>query len=82
MYEDTSPAEVERYHAHLRALPPHERLRIALGLSAAVRSLAEAGIRQRHPRADEEEVRVRLVARLHGREAALRLFQNVPADAA
>lgn len=81
MYEDTSPAEVERYHEMLRALSPHERLRVAVALSIAVRRLAEAGIRQRHPLADEQEVRVRLAVRLYGREVALRAFRDVPDDA-
>jgi hypothetical protein len=81
MSEDTSPAEVDRYQEMLRALAPHERLRIAVALSMAVRRLAEAGIRQRHPLADEQEVRVRLVTRLYGREVALQAFQDVPDDA-
>jgi hypothetical protein len=81
VYDDTSPAEIERYHAMLRALPPYERLRIAVALSTAVRNLAEAGIRDRHPEAGPEEVRARLMARLHGRETALRLFPLVPDDA-
>jgi hypothetical protein len=38
-------------------------------------------IRQRHPQASEAEVRVRLAARLYGRDAAARLFGAVPADA-
>lgn len=50
-------------------------------LSRAVRELALAGIRQRHPEAGEQEVRVRLAARLYGRAAAVRLFGAVPDDA-
>jgi hypothetical protein len=50
-------------------------------LSRAVRELAIAGIRQRHPEADEQEVRVRLTVRLYGRAAATRLFGTVPDDA-
>jgi hypothetical protein len=50
-------------------------------LSRGVRALAEAGIRQRFPEADAEEVRVRLTARLYGRVVASRLFAHVPDDA-
>lgn len=50
-------------------------------LSMAVRELALAGIRERHPEASEQEVRVRLAVRLYGREAATRLFGAVPDDA-
>ena len=49
-------------------------------LSQAVRVLAEQGIRQRHPSADDDEVRVRLTVRLYGRAAAVKLFGSVPDD--
>lgn len=78
---DTSPSADARYHELLRALPPERRLETAMKLSRAVRELAIAGIRQRHPDADEHEVRVRLVVRLYGRAAAERLFGAVPDDA-
>lgn len=78
---DTSPAAAAQYAALLRALPPTERLRIAVGLSSAVRALAEAGIRQAHPDAGPDEVRVRLTVRLYGRAVAERLFGPVPDDA-
>ena len=50
-------------------------------LSRGVRELALAGIRESHPEATEEELRVRLTVRLYGREAAERLFGAVPDDA-
>ena len=50
-------------------------------LSAAVRAMALAGIRLRHPQADEAELRVRLTVRLYGRALAERVFGTVPADA-
>jgi hypothetical protein len=52
-----------------------------LRLSRAVRELALAGIRERHPTATESELRVRLTVRLYGRAVAQRLFESVPADA-
>jgi hypothetical protein len=60
---------------------PHERLEAAMSLSRAVRALAEAGIRQRHPEADAAEVRVRLAVRLYGRAMAAKAFGTIPDDA-
>lgn len=81
MDQDTSPRRRDRYLELLRALTPAQRLARAADLSATVRLLAEAGIRQRHPAADEQEVRVRLVVRLYGREFAMRHYATVPTDA-
>lgn len=50
-------------------------------LTRMVRDLALAGIRAAHPHATEQELRVRLTARLYGRPVAQRLFGDVPADA-
>lgn len=78
---DTSPRQSARYIELLRAREPHERLAISVSLTRAVRELATAGLRQRHPDASDEELRVRLAVRLYGREIAARLFGDVPADA-
>jgi hypothetical protein len=78
---DTTPAALDRYHELLRAQEPWQRLAQAMALTRAVREMALAGIRLRHPRADEPEQRVRLAVRLYGRDAARRLFGDVPADA-
>lgn len=81
MYEDTSAAAIARYHQLLRAQAPHQRLEQTSALIAAVRELAIAGIRARHPDASPQEVRKRLTVRLYGREVAARLFGDLPADA-
>lgn len=78
---DTSPAASARYHELLRAMGPERRLETAMALSRGVRELAMAGLRSRHPNADEQELRVRLTVRLYGREAAIRLFGSIPEDA-
>jgi len=78
---DTTPSADARYHEILRAQAPAARLAQAAALTRAVRQLAEAGIRQRHPAASDTEVRVRLAARLYGRKVAARLFGSVPHDA-
>lgn len=78
---DTSPEADARYHELLRRMPPEARLEAAMRLSQAVRELALADIRARHPAADEHEQRVRLTVRLYGRDCARRLFGQVPDDA-
>lgn len=78
---DTSEAASRRYHELLRGRAPHERLAQAMALSKMTRELAMAGLRARHPDASAEELRVRLVVRLYGRAAAMRIFGEVPEDA-
>jgi hypothetical protein len=79
--QDTQPAALARYHELLRSQAPYERLARASALTRMVRQLAVAGIKQRHPDASGREVRVRLAVRLYGREAAGRLFGELPVDA-
>ena len=81
MHRDTGSSAFDRYHQLLRAQAPQERLEQANALSRAVRELAVAGLRTRHPDATPEEIRVRLTVRLYGRSVARRLFGRVPADA-
>jgi hypothetical protein len=81
VYEDTPPEQLRRYHDKLRALSASARMEVVVALSRAVRELAEAGIRQRHPEASDHEVRMRLAVRLYGRQTAERLFGRVPDDA-
>ncbi len=81
MHRDTSATAVDRYHQLLRAQAPHLRLEQTNALIAAVRELAIAGIRTRHPDISPEEIRLRLTVRLYGRSVAQRLFGPVPPDA-
>ena len=78
---DTRPEADARYHALLRKMTPAQRLEAADRLSRSVRELALAGLRERHPAADETELRVRLTARLYGRDASRRVHGWVPDDA-
>ncbi len=81
MARDTAPEISERYHAMIGALSGARRLEIAAKLTSGVRALAEAGLRDRHPGASDEEIRCRLTVLLYGRDAAARLFREVPDDA-
>lgn len=78
---DLLPPRKQRYLELLRSRSPVQRLVQAAELSMAVRRMAEIGLRQRYPDATPEEIRARLAVRLHGREAALRLYGMVPDDA-
>ena len=81
MDQDTSADQQRHYSELLRRLTPAQRLRKAAELTATVRLLALAGLRQRHPEADARELQVRLAVRLYGRAEATRLFRSVPPDA-
>ncbi len=80
MERDTATSVAVRYHARIGALPGARRLEIAAQLTAGIRTLAEAGLRQRHPGASDREIRCRLAALLYGRPIAERLFGQVPDD--
>ncbi|MBI5512530.1 MAG: hypothetical protein HY909_02110 [Deltaproteobacteria bacterium] len=77
---DTTSQADARYHTLLRRLSPAQRLEAAMRLSQAVREMTIAGIRQRHPGISDDELRVRLTARLYGVTQALRLFGSIPDD--
>lgn len=66
-------ARPARYLEQLRATPPTRRLEIAAGLTVATRTLAIAGLRRRHPLADDAELRRRLVVLLYGEAEAARI---------
>jgi hypothetical protein len=79
--EDTDARQRARYFELLRAMTPSQRFHRACSLSRTVRELAMVGLRERHPHADEHELRVRLVVLLYGRELALRVYKSIPDDA-
>jgi hypothetical protein len=81
MLSDTRSDQERRYYELLVAQPPVERLRRGVSLSRTVRRLALAGLRIRHPGAEERELRARLAIVLYGRTIAQRLFGPLPADA-
>ena len=73
---DTSPEAWNVLMDLIRKIPPEEKLRRALELTAAARNLSEAGIRQAYPDAGEREIFLRLAQRQLGDE----LFQKVYRD--
>jgi hypothetical protein len=65
---DTSPEAWERQMRAFEKLGPEGRVRVALELSEAVRTIQLEGIRSRNPGWSEEEAVRHLVATLHGVE--------------
>lgn len=66
--------ETERiWFERLAALPSWRKFEMVSAASRAAGDLAIAGIRARHPGADEQEVRKRWVALTMGRELSLEL---------
>lgn len=59
---DTSPEAEGVYFDRLRAMSPGDRLRLAFDISRLADQLCLAGLRERHPRADDRELLLRLAA--------------------
>lgn len=72
MNMDTSQAVEAYYLARLRELPPWRKAEMLSGVNNMALTFALAGIRQRHPEADEAEVRRQLAHLLLGDDLAQR----------
>jgi hypothetical protein len=73
--------DAERAHvAMLRSAPLWKRAEQLAGLIHARRVLILADLRRRYPRADADELRKRLAARLLPREDVIRLFDWDPEE--
>ena len=71
---DTSP-EIERIQIErLRRMPPWRKLELVGDMNQAVRTLALAGLRQRHPHDTPEQRRRRLADLMLGPELASRVY--------
>lgn len=69
---DTDRRSEELLFALYRQLTPAQRISRVWELNAATLSRARVGIRQRHPRASEEEIELRIAALKYGREFTLK----------
>jgi hypothetical protein len=76
---DTSAAAEHVLVEKLRAMSPEQRLSLALSLSQSVRSLAIAGVRQRHPGSSAREQLLRLAITIHGRDLATAAYPEIAA---
>jgi hypothetical protein len=72
--DDTSTATRNRHVDVLRTLGPVERARRAAELSIAVRQMAMAGIRRRHPEAGDHEVLMRYLSMTLGPDTVAEVY--------
>lgn len=70
---DTAPDVDRRRLAAAWETPTWRKLQMTLEMSQAALDLTRAGLRHRHPDADEEEIRYRLACLLFGIQTANRL---------
>lgn len=75
---DTSPAAHEVQVSWNRRLGPAGRVALAFEMSEAVREIARAGIRSRHPTYTAEEVRFALIRLLYGDDLFRRAWPRAP----
>jgi hypothetical protein len=73
---DTSEAAEQFLIARLRQAGPLRRLEMARNASRTIRELAWNGLRQRHPKADDAELRRRFAELILSQDAASRVFQS------
>jgi hypothetical protein len=73
---DTSPAIEARQIARWRSMTADEKFALAAAATAAVRELAMAGLRVRHPAAGERELFLRYAVLTIGRDAAVRIYPD------
>jgi hypothetical protein len=78
--QDTSPEQLERHAALLRAMTPGQRANALRAVDRGVRRMAMISLRHRFPDASERELVIRHVAAVHGVEVARRVYGQLPAD--
>jgi hypothetical protein len=76
---DTDAAVEQRQIEAWRAMTPGQKLQLALQMSATVRELAMAGVRQRFPHASEREQFLRLAQLTLGDELARKAYPDLAA---
>ena len=71
---DTSPEAWKVFLDLVRRMSPEERLQRAIDLTAAVRNLGEANIREAHPGASEREIFLRAARRRLGADLYAKVY--------
>ena len=79
---DTAPEAQQVQFELLRRMPSWKRLALTCELIQATRKLILADLRRRFPRASEEELRRRLIARLLTRDEVIRVYGFDPEEEA
>ena len=78
---DTSPDIEDKQIERLRQMPPWRKLALACEMGQTVRTLALAGLRQRHPHDTPTQRQRRLADLLLGAELAARVYGPLPEEA-
>lgn len=71
---DTADTTMDLVVERWRAMTPRDKLDEVAALNESVEQLAAAGVRQRHPTADEEAVRLRVIALRLGRDLMVDVY--------
>lgn len=80
-FTSDTPPEIEAIlMERMRKMSGLEKWRMVAELNAAVRAMALAGLRQRHPNASEAELRRRLAGLLLGEELAELAYGPIPEE--
>jgi len=74
MLEDSSPEMREAYYRRLAEMSPEEKVNIGVALHRAGDALQRAGLRLKHPEADEDEITFRLAVARFGEDLARRAY--------
>lgn len=77
LYSDTHPKMEALQIKLLREVSAWRKLEMLAQLNAAARILALSGLRQRHPEANENELRRRLASLLLGDEIAQKVYGDI-----
>ncbi len=79
---DTSPEAWSVLTALQRRMPPAEKMQLAFEWSEIIRQFAEAGLRERYPRASEREIFLRSARQSLGEELFRKVYgHELPDDA-
>ena len=79
-YADTTPESMESWVARLRQMTPGQKIATVFELTRFAREMAAAGVRARHPAADEREVFLRVAAQFLSRDEMIRAYQWDPQE--
>ena len=75
LYSDTDDHIEEVHIRMLSEAPPWKKIKMLSGLIKTSRNLARAGLRQRFPDDDEEQLRKRLAVLIYGKELTSKLME-------
>lgn len=76
---DTTIDMARRQRQVLASKSPQDRVAMVVEMFELVRELAIEGIRRRHPGIGDEQMRLRLIERLHGRAIAAAVEASISA---